>query len=152
MSYILKFQAFFKNSETDKTFATFNNMETREVVTATPVNPEDQALFCQVMKSSHTAKLKDDGKTITVRFPLSWCSINTFSKDKDGNDVMTISPADGCKDLCKASEVLYRPEDGTVSRQIAFVCEVTSSKSSVRSFDFGLEEGLYPDSNHISDR
>lgn len=151
MSYILNFQAFIRDPETGKTFATFNNMETREVVTATPVNPEDQKLFCQVLKSSQ-AKLKDDGKTITIRFPLSWCSFVTFDKDKNGNDVMTISPADGCTELFKASEVRYRPKDGTVARQIAFVCEVTSSKSSVRSFDFGLEEGLYPDSNHISDR
>ncbi len=152
MSYTLNFQTFIKDPETDETFATFNNVEAREIVTATPIDPEQKKLFCQVLKSSHTAKLKDDGSTITVRFPLSWCCISTFAKDERGNDVMTISPADGCKELCEASDVLYRPKDSTMSRQIAFVCKVTSSKSSVRSFDFGLEEGLYGYNDRISDR
>lgn len=160
MSYTLNFQSFGKNAENNSTSATFYNAESREIVTATPEDSSQCPMFCQIlnMKSKeYTSKLKDDGKTITLRFPMN-CILN-LSKDNDGNETLTLSPADGCEELFKASQLVCTTVTGKTERQMAFKCKIKTTKAFVdvpaSGFGFvgtGLEEALYDYNAFDSDR
>lgn len=106
----------------NQTSAIFYCEETQEKVTVTP-DAAQLKLFFQLMNKANSFKLKDDGKTITIRFPFA-CIAN-FTKTS-GMESLELTPPSGMEELFEASHWVTSPISGSAVRQIGFTCEVTT--------------------------
>lgn len=121
----LGFQNFCENdffpNNTNTSVASFIVFRENLKMHAVPKDPEQHSLFCQVLGSKHTAKVKANNSTVTVRFEM--CGITKLEKADDGSEVLTLKPVAGSEALFEASSLISIKKDGKMERQIAFDCD-----------------------------
>lgn len=127
-SWNLGFQRFSNGDpikgNSSKTIAVFRVYRKNLMMKAAPKDSSQQTLFCRALNQEHTAKVKKDKCSVTIRFVMY--GVITMVKAEDGSEVLTLAPVDGSEDLFNASQLISirRTEKGiTMERQIAFDCD-----------------------------